>query len=54
MTRIKFIGMIMAAKIPNDLIGMSLENADERKAIAVVLEVTSMALASFSKCSSFS
>lgn len=40
----KFTGIIIAAYIPNPRIGLISENAFARKATAVVLEVTAMAL----------
>ena len=43
-TRIKFTGIMIAAKIPNALIGLISDKALARKAIAVVLEVTAIAL----------
>ena len=43
MTKKKFTGMIIAAKIPNARIGLMSDRALERNAIAVVLEVTRMA-----------
>ena len=45
MTNKKFIGIIIAAKYPYDLIGIKAEKPEERKANAVVLEVTSIAFA---------
>ena len=44
MTRKKLTGIIIAAKIPNALIGLMSERAFDRKANAVVLDVTRMAL----------
>ena len=41
----KFIGIIVAANIPQDLLGMSLEKPEAKKAKAGVVDVTSMALA---------
>jgi hypothetical protein len=41
--KMKFIGIITAAKIPNDLIGISFEKLEARKANAVVDDVTSIA-----------
>lgn len=40
----KLTGMMIAAKIPNARIGLMSERAFDRKAIAVVLDVTMMAL----------
>lgn len=41
---IKLTGMIIAAKMPNALIGLISDSALERKAMAVVLDVTKIAL----------
>ena len=39
------MGMMIAANIPNDLIGMIFEKLEDKNAKAVVLDVTSIALA---------
>ena len=44
MTSIKLTGMIVAAKMPNARIGLMSDRAFDRNAIAVVLDVTRMAL----------
>lgn len=44
MTKRKLTGMMIAAKMPKARIGLISERAFARKAIAVVLEVTKIAL----------
>ena len=44
MTIKKFTGTMIAAKMPKDLIGLMSDDALARKATAVVLEVTAIAL----------